>query len=535
MSILSVQFFVFLVVALVVYYVIPARHQWKGLLLISYAFYLFAGVRAIIFILLTSVSTYFAGLWIGKINDEFEVAVANYSGPNPKMTRAEKKEIKAAEDKRKRVILIFTLLLNFGILIALKYSNEVKALLTFLCSLVGLHYEAPQFSILIPLGISYYTFQSMAYVLDLYRRKISPERSLPRLMLFISFFPQLVQGPISRFDELAGQLYAPHAFDSKRIRYGVELMAWGFFKKLVLSDRIAIITRTIWDAPEIYPGFYLIVAAILSTLQLYTDFSGGIDIARGVAECFGVDMPENFTRPFFAKNMSDFWQRWHITLNNWWRDYIFYPLTLSKPFARMGKALRKTVSDNLGKKFPALVSLIVIRILGSIWHGGSAGSVLAGLYYGIVLALSFYYEPHIKKLTAKLRINTECLSWKAFQCARTAILFAAPRLIVYSAGFGDAVNYIRCLFKTFNPWILFDGSLFKLGVTAHQFNAVICGLVLLFLVGWIQEHGKIVRVELDKQNMVIRGLVYIAFIYSIVLFGAYGSGYDASSFTYALT
>lgn len=534
MSILSLSFVVFLAAAFLVYFLTPGKYQWIALLVISYVFYLFAGVRAVIFILITTTTTFFAGRWIGKINDEFDVAVANYQGPNPKMTRDEKKALKADEDKRKKRIMILVLLLNFGILIALKYINPIVDLMNGICSLIGLSYEMPHFSMIVPLGISYYTFQAMGYIIDLYRRKYKPEKHFGHFMLFISFFPQLIQGPINRYNEFTPQLIAPHRFEYKRIKHGMELLAWGLFKKMVISDRLAIITATIFGSPETYGGYYLAVAIIISMLQLYTDFSGGIDMTRGVAEAFGIIMPENFTRPFFATNLSEYWRRWHITLNNWWRDYIFYPMSLSRLFQKFGKGMKKIAGANFGKKFPILLSVIVIRVINSIWHGATGSSILGGIYYGLLLALSFYFEPQIKALTQRLKINTECLSWKIFQCLRTFILIALPRLVSNAKSVADGGRYFRCLFSVNNPWILFDGSFFNLGVSQPQLKVVSIALLVLLIVSCIQERGYSVREELDKQNAVFRGLIYILLILAIIIHGVYGSAYNASAFTYQL-
>ena len=532
MSILSFQFAAFLLAAFLVYFLTPGKHQWKSLLLLSCCFYLFAGAKAAIFVLVTSVSTFFAGRWMGRINAEFDVAVANYSGPNPKMTRAEKKALKAAEDKRKKKILVLALLLNFGILFALKYVDVLVDSVNLLGRLFHTGYEMPRLSFIVPLGISYYTFQAMGYLIDLYRRKGEPERSYPRFLLFIIFFPQLVQGPINRFDEFSPQLYQPHPFDGKRVWHGVELIFWGLFKKLVLADRISIIVSTVFGSPDAYPGFYLIFATILSELQLYMDFSGGIDMTRGVAEALGIIMPENFTRPFFARDVGEFWRRWHITLNNWWRDYIFYPINLSKPFARFGKLTKRLFGDDFGKKVPIFFSMIFIRLLNSIWHGATSVSVLSGFYYGILLVLALALDNQIDGLTKKLGINTECLTWRVFQRVRTFLLIAAPRLVIMSTSLSQAGTYIRNAFGEWNPWVLFDGSLCRLGVSEPQLNAVLLGFALVLIVSCLQEKGYVVREELDKQNLVFRGLIYIAFVTAIILLGAYGSGYNASAFVY---
>lgn len=533
MSILTFRFAVFLLVAVVLYYLTPKAHQWKSLLLISCGFYLVSGLENFIFLLTTVFSTYFAGICIGRINDEYEVKMDQCRESGTKLTRAEKQAVRAEEDKRKRGIMILVLILNFGILFVLKYSDALHFLLSSFCAMLHIPYQVPFFSWIIPMGISYYTFQSMGYIIDLYRRKYCPEKNVMRLMLFVTFFPQLVQGPISRFDELAASLYQPHAFEFRNLKYGLELMVWGVFKKLVISDRLAIMTGTIFSAPQQYQGMYLVVATLFSMLQLYTDFSGGIDMVRGAGEMFGIRLAENFTRPFFAVNLGEYWRRWHITLNNWWRDYIFYPLTLSKSFTAFGRRSKRFVGDNFGKKLPILLSVIIIRVINSIWHGATTNSILGGVYYGLLLALSFYFEPYFKLANEKLKINTACFSWKMYQCVRTFILIAAPRLFSSASSLQESAVYFRSLAATYNPWILFDGSLYTLGVSDKQFLVLMLSLGLLLVVSCIQERGIVVREALDRQNAFFRILFYCVFFYAIVLFGVYGQGYDASGFTYA--
>lgn len=533
MSILTIRFAIFLLVAVAMYYLTPKAHQWKSLLLISCGFYAVSGLENFIFLLTTVSSTYYAGIRIGSINDEYEVMLAQHRESGTKLTRAEKQAVRAEEDRRKRVVMVLVLLLNFGILFVLKYSDTLRFLLTSFCGILHIPYQVPHFSWLIPMGISYYTFQSMGYIIDLYRRKYSPEKNVFRLMLFVAFFPQLVQGPISRFDELGKSLYQSHKFEFRNLKYGAGLMAWGMFKKLVISDRLAIMTNTVFGAPQRYQGMYLAAATVFSMLQLYTDFSGGIDMVRGAGEMFGIALAENFTRPFFAVNLGEYWRRWHITLNNWWRDYIFYPLTLSKVFTAFGKRAKKLVGDNFGKKLPILLSVIIIRVINSIWHGATANSILGGIYYGLLLALSFYFEPYFKLINEKLKINTACFSWKLYQCVRTFILIAAPRLVSRVSSVQEGAEYFRCLVGTYNPWILFDGSLYALGVSDRQFLVLMLSLALLLVVSCMQERGIVVREALDRQNLVFRIVFYCIFLYAIILFGVYGQGYDASSFTYA--
>ena len=534
MSILSLGFVAFLAAAFLVYFLTPGKYQWIALLVISYVFYLFAGVRAIIFILITTTTTFFAGRWIGKINDEFDVAVANYKGPNPKMTLDEKKALKADEDKRKKRIMILVMVLNFGILLALKFINPIVDVMNDICALFGISYEMPHFSMIVPLGISYYTFQGMGYIIDLYRRKYKPSAHFGHFMLFLSFFPQLIQGPVSRYNELSAQLIAPHPFEYRRVRHGMELVLWGLFKKLVISDRIAIMAATIYGSPESYGGYYIAVAMIISSLQIYTDFSGGIDVMRGVAEAFGIILPENFTRPYFSTSLAEYWRRWHITMNTWWRDYLFYPLSLSRPLQKTGKRTRKIFGDNFSKKLPILLSIIIIRIINAIWHNATAVNIVGGTYHGIILAFSVYLEPYFVKLAKRLRINTDCFSWRLFQYIRTFIVVTLPKVFLPIKRVSDVGKAVGNLFSVNNPWILFDGSLYNLGVSERHLRVVSLALLVLLVVSALQEKGYKIRDELDKQNIVFLGLICLLAIFAIVLFGVYGPAYDASVFAYQL-
>lgn len=529
MSFISLVFIVFLAIAAAVYFLTPARWQWIVLLIASYVFYLFAGVKLVLFLLFTTISVFFAGKAIGKRNEEYHQRLKDEAET---LDRAGKRQLKDVFNKRKKRIMIAALLANFGILFVLKYLPVFAEPVGVLISRFDPDFKMPSFNFFLPLGISFYTFQAMGYVVDLYRDKFKPETNLLRFALFLSFFPQIIQGPISRFDELAEQLYAPHKFDYKRVKFGIELMLWGYFKKMVIADHLAIVTSTVFGNPQQYQGLYLIVSAALSWIELYTDFSGGIDVARGVAEIFGINMPENFKRPFFADSLAEFWRRWHITLNNWWRDYIFYPLTLSKAFTALGKKCKKLFGNNTGKKVPAMLALLIVRVINSVWHGAYVIYFVGGLYHGIMIALAFLLEPQFKKLTEKLRVNTQCFSWKVFRIVRTFILVAAPRLIFAANSWSDILLYLRCAFRQFNPWIFFDNSMYSLGLNRKEFQSVLTAMLLLLVVSIFQEKGYCIREKLEEQNLVFRWAVYLVGILSILLLGAYGLGFDAAGFQY---
>ncbi len=288
---------------------------------------------------------------------------------------------------------------------------------------------------ILPLGISFYTFQACGYLIDVYRGKIQPDQNLGKFALFVSFFPQMVQGPISRYDELANQLFSPKKFDLPRIQNALQLFFWGLFKKLVIADRVAILVNTIFDNQQEYKGLVLLLGSLMYCIQIYTDFSGGIDIARAVAEGLGITLTNNFARPFFANSIENFWRRWHITLSSWTRDYIFYPLSLSKSFAKMGRTTRKVFGNEIGKKIPTLLAMIITFLVIGIWHGPNWKFVVYGLYNGGLIITGMILEQPARNLISKMGIPTNVFIWKLFQVIGTLILLSlavfSPEQTIY--------------------------------------------------------------------------------------------------------
>ena len=302
----SFAFLVFVIIAAVGYYWIPRRFQWVWLLGFSYLYYLSYGTGLVGYLLFTTVTT-----WLGAGLLEHE-------------------KVKESKNYRK-TILIVTLVLNFGMLGILKYLNFLilnlnrmfDGRLTFL-------------DLALPVGISFYIFQSMGYLLDVYWKRQKAEKNLFRFALFVSFFPQILQGPIGRYSRLAGQLFEEHRWDGRRAEEGLQRILWGFFKKMIIADTAAPFVAALFDEYQTYPGL-AIFAVLAYSAQLYGDFSGGIDIVIGISRIFGITLDENFKRPFFARSITDFWHRWHITLGTWMKDYVFYPVSLSRWMNRFGK------------------------------------------------------------------------------------------------------------------------------------------------------------------------------------------------------
>ena len=527
MSLFSFTFGVFLAAVAAVYFLVPGRCQWMLLLAASYLFYACSGWQGLVYLLVTTCSTYGAARLLEKQQAACNAAI---QAAQPPLDRGQKNARKAACTRQKRWVLAGGLLLNFGILGVIKYTDFVISNLNGV-----LAQPLPQADFLLPLGISFYTFQSMGYLIDVYRGKTPAEHSLPRFALFVSYFPQIVQGPINRYHTLAKDLFAPHAWDYARVKSGLLRILWGFFKKLVVAERIAIPVNQIFDefAAEGYTGFLVFLGALLYSVQIYADFSGGMDIVFGVSEIFGIQMTENFRRPFMARSVAEFWQRWHITLGAWMRDYLFYPLALSKPFNRMGKALRKHGGNYLGKVFPPCLASFIVFLIVGIWHGAGWRYIVYGVWQAAFVSTATLLEGPYEAMRRKLHVNTACTSWKVFQMARTILIVALARYLSRAGSLTQALEMYAATAAEFNPWVLVDGTLFTLGLDAPNFLLMLLAMAVLFAVDIANEHGVVVREQIARQDIVFRWAVYLLGIFAVVVFGVYGPGYDAGAFIYA--
>ncbi len=524
MSFTSAAFLLFVVITTIVYFIVPKKAQWIILLLASYIFYLLSSPKTFIFVLITTVTTFMGGKAISGFEAEYKAYIKEHKEC---LEKEQKKQLKNANQRKKKRVMVLVMLVNFGILAFLKYF---RVYLNDIASILGLE-QIFNAGILIPLGISFYTFQSMGYLIDVYRGKFTADTNLAKFALFVSFFPQIVQGPISRYDQLAGQLYKSHTFDYTRIKFGVQLILWGFFKKLVIADRVGILVDQVFDNYKEYWGFFIIVAVIGYTIQIYADFSGGMEIARGISQIFGIDMIKNFERPYFAASIPEFWRRWHITLGAWCRDYIFYPISLSPTFGRLGKKLRGVLGERIGKLVPVIIAQLMTFLTIGIWHGAEFKYIAYGLYQAIFIIGGILCEPYLIKLTKWLKINTEAFSWRLFQILRTFTLIVIGRYFSRGDSF-DAAIYMMKESLVFNPRIFFDESIFQLGLSQGDFLVLVIALIIWFFISLMQECGINVRERLSEQNLVFRWLIYISALVFVLIFGIYGSGYDSSGFIY---
>ena len=537
MSYTSLAFFAFVTLTAAIYFLFPVKkYQWTVLLVASYVFYLMAGYKYAAFIVLTTVSVYISALWLDKIAER---AAQERKAHKADWSREEKKAFKLRTDKAKRRIVVFTVALNLGILAFLKYYNFFSGSVNSLLALSGTSFSLPTLKLFLPLGISFYMFQSIGYVLDVSREKIKAERNFAKVALFVSFFPQIIQGPISFYDQLAGQLYAPHRFDFTRLKRGSQLILWGLFKKMVIADRAYIALKTVLADYSDYSGTTLTFTILLYALQLYTDFSGGIDLSRGVAQILGIDMAQNFRRPYFATTINDYWRRWHISLGAWMKEYVFYPLALSKSFAQLSKRIKASrfgaskAGAHVAKVLPSSLASLIVFFLVGVWHGANWKYVAFGLWNGGVIMLSMLLEPAFENLTHALRLNVKSRIFLLFQMLRTF-------LIVFIGYVFDVAADLTSSLYTFRMMLLHQdisrgmAEIGALGLSSADYLILLAGTAVLFAVSVVQERHPTasLRVMLESKPMIVRHALLLGCILSILIFGIYGPGYDPADFVY---
>ena len=516
-----------MIVLTVVYYTVAARRQWICLLAASLYFYLVSGgIRAIIFLVVTAFTTFYAALRIDALTKGYKESIRQEG-----ISREEKKALRAAADKAKRRWLIAALVVNFGILVVLKYGAFLTANVDRVLERFGAA-TVPVPSFILPLGISFYTFQSMGYLIDVQRGKYEADRHPGKFFLFVSYFPQMIQGPIGRYDKLAHQLTKEHAWDDTNFREGFLRILWGFFKKIVIAERMAIIVTEVFTNHREYAGFVIFAGVFFYGLQIYADFSGGMDIVIGCSQIFGITMSENFRQPFFACSVSEFWQRWHMTLGSWMKDYVFYSITFSGWFAGLQKKLRKSLGRYYGKIVPTCIASFIVFTIVGIWHGANWKYLVYGFYHAVFVFSDTLLERVFEKQRQFFHVNVKAFGWKMFQILRTLLIVTFGRYLSRADDVSHALAMYKETFKSFNPWVFTDGTFYELGVPERVCHMLLIMVLVFFAVDVLNENGIVVRKVIAKQDVVTRWTVAFAAIAVILIFGVYGEGFDASAFIY---
>jgi len=420
---------------------------------------------------------------------------------------------------RKKLILIFSLVSNLGILFVFKYYQFLLQNINHFRDIIGIAPTEKSLDLLLPVGISFYTFQALGYSIDVYRGDVKAEKNLLKYALFVSFFPQLVAGPIERSKNLLTQVNCVEYFrlwNYERITNGAVIMLWGFFQKMVIADRAAILVDKVYGEYWIYGTIELIFATILFAFQIYCDFSGYSMIAVGAARIMGFELMENFNAPYYSKSIKEFWRRWHISLSSWFRDYIYIPL-----------------GGNRVSRLKGYGNLMVTFLISGLWHGANWSYVAWGGVHGVYQIVGSLVAPIRDRLESRLSVKKESMSYKLGQVIVTFILVDFAWIFFRADRFLDSISIISQIFTRWNPWILFDGSLYSLGLDIAEMHILVVSILMLLLVDMVRYRtGKIITEYLKEQCLWFRWLTIIALFWGVTIYGVYGSGFSAVSFIY---
>lgn len=523
----SYGFIGFVAILLVLYYRVPKRMQWVVLLLFSYIFYFCAGASYLFYIIITTLSIYYMGCAIEDLENRQLIYLKENA---EKLGKEEKQILKNKTKRKKRQILIIGLLFNLGILFVVKYANFMIDNVNIVMEFVGNRRRVRNLDIMLPMGISFYIFQAVGYLIDVYRGSIRAERSLFRFALFVSFFPQLVQGPISRFKDLSKTLYSEHSFDKKMISYGLERILWGFFKKLVIADRLLPVVEQIIQNPQLYAGAYVFVGMMFYAVELYADFTGGIDITIGVAQLLGISITENFKRPYFSKSIKEYWRRWHISMGTWFTEYVFYPVSVCEPLLKLSRYTRSRLGVAVGRRIPVYIASFTVWLATGIWHGAGWNFIVWGMINWIIIMLSQELEPIYQMFHRTFHVKNS-IFFRTFQIVRTIFLMSSIRTLDCYRNVPLTFYMYGTIFTEGNWRILWDGSLLRLGIDTVDYAILIIGLLLMIMVSLLQRTES-VRSRIAKQPYIVKLAVWYGLFLIVLLTGVYGSKYDASQFIY---
>lgn len=504
-GITSFYFLCFYGAVLFLYYTMPKKFQWHILLGASIAYYLLAGNGwLLLYPVATAVVCYLGGHMI---------SVTEHSG-------------------KKKAALFFSLLGTVGILFVLKYVNFGIYTYNGIASLVqGKQADILQF--LLPLGISFYTLSLLGYVVDLYYGIGKVSRNFFQFLLYGIFFPLTISGPILRYSQTIDELCKPHSFQYGQVTKGMQRMVWGFFKKLVIAERAAMIVNTVYNDYTAYRGSYFWIASVCFVIQLYTDFSGCMDIVLGLAQTFDIRLPENFQTPFFSKSIGEYWRRWHMTLGHFMKEYVFYPLLKSGLFVRLGQYLRGRLGKKRGKQITTFCAMFLLWFTVGIWHGGEWKYVLSsGLFHWFYIVLGEVVGPVFAGWMQKRGWNPRHGILEGLRILRTFGLVTLADVFFRAESVGVGIQIWKSMFTVWNPMVLFSGTLFTMGLDWVEFIILIVSLLILLMVSVWQEKKGNVREQIAAWKLPIRWAIWYGLLFYTILLGYYGPGYSAAEFIY---
>ena len=481
------------------------------LLVASLGFYALTGLQNSIYIIITALSTYGAALGMSRISENGKQYLADHKAELDKESR---KQYKAKNKNKKKWVMIACLILNFGLLCVFKYSNFFIEQINSVIQAFHGEGQLDMLNLIVPLGISFYTFQSMGYLIQVYWEKTTAQKNFAKLLLFVSFFPQITQGPISEYDQLAPQLFEPHDFTYKNFSWGLQRFIWGLTKKLAIADVMGSYVNDIFRNYNYYPGVTVLFGAFAYSIQIYADFSGYMDMMCGLCEVLGINLTENFERPYFSKSVAEYWRRWHISLGAWFKTYIYYPVAVSRWNQKLGSKLREKIGKTVGKTLPGSIALIIVWFTTGLWHGASWAYIVWGLVNGLFIIASIWLEPLYNKWKTAWHINEGAFWFRAFQVIRTFILVTFIKVLPEVGTLADGFGFYARIFTDHTIPHSFQ-EMFPFIDKKHYFLVALALTLILFIISLIQRKRP-VREIFNRIPMVIRIIILaILFVFAL--------------------
>lgn len=504
MPLLSFPFFVFVLVLMAAYYWIPCKWQWIVIPVFNLLFYFSYGAAAVCFLAATMFLTYTMGILLNRTDDRFSALRKACDD------KEQKKRYKADCVKTKKRIMLVGLFVDFAFWFLFKFTSLFS------------------FS---PLGISVYTFIAAGYCIDVYRGKYRAERNLLKYASFVSFFPHIVQGPFSRYDSLKETLFEGRRFNFDRLEQGMIRIVWGCFKKLVIADRMKVVIDTILPKDSGYGGVYVFLLFIILPIQLYADFSGYMDIVAGICHMLGIRLQENFKQPFFARSIDEFWRRWHITLGAWFRDYLFYPVSMSRAVQKISARCGKRLSPALARLIPSYIALFFVWTATGLWHGKTWNFLLWGWINLFCIASSMQFKPLYERIKRRLHITEGNRALRLFQMARTFLIFGFAEMVSDIPSIYGIWTKCRSLLCEHNWYLLARPLQLFSGLAARDLVILGIGVVMMLVLDILKEKNVDLYGAAGRIPVVFRYLGYVSLFYAVILLG-YGGGNAAGGFMY---
>ena len=482
---------IFFPVTVLICLVLPRKLRYLWLLAASYIFYMCWDAKYVFLLLTATLSSYFGGLLLPVMHKKF----------------------------LKKLTVAACLVINLGLLFYFKYFQWLFDAFSRFLGRFNIRLLDRSFDILLPVGISFYIFQSLGYIIDVYRQKTVPEKNPFRYALFVSFFPQLVAGPIERSENLLGQL---RDLDRKKlleegsVASGLTLMVWGLFIKMVIADRVAILVDTVFDSFYLYGTVALLAGAFGFALQIYCDFMGYSTIAVGAAKVLGVRLMENFDTPYFASSISEFWKRWHISLSTWFRDYVYIPL-----------------GGNRCSRFRKYFNIMVTMGISGLWHGANWNFLAWGLIHGVYQVAGDLSKPIRQKIYTAGKFRTESFSFKLGQIVTTFLLVDIAWIFFRGRSISVALAYCKRIITKWDPWSFFNGEIYNLGLDRPEFNILTVSVLVLFLAELVRYFKKqTIDIFLREQCIWFRWGVVMLLVLAVLVYGIYGVKFESALFIY---